>query len=68
MSNGWRRIADVKGVSTLSDGTVRHGHPLVLPQVFSPGCDDEGLNVTARIGDVAIYAPADGTVTSTDYS
>jgi len=30
MGNGWGCVADVEGTSTLLDGAVGHGHPLVL--------------------------------------
>ena len=67
MGNGRWRVADVEGTSTLLDGTVRHGHPLVLTQGFNSGFDDEGLDVAARIGYVAKHAPTEGTVTSADH-
>ena len=68
MGNGWRCVADVEGTGTLLDGTVRHGHPLVLTQVLSPGFDDEGLDVAPWISRVAKHAPAEGAVTPANRS
>ena len=40
-------------------GPVRPGHAFVLPEVFDPGFDQEGLHKPARVGDILKYPPPD---------
>lgn len=63
MGHHGRRGPHMETVHPLLRGPIYPGHPLVLPQVLYPGCNQEGLDVAARIRRIVKQAPAHRAIT-----